>query len=160
MQKTINKIKRRLWSKLVQATRDTRLYPYIYRSYWHYCLLKREGIGDVYYAARPNPGAGIGHQLANWIAGYWYAKQFGVKFAHLPFSTEAWESFLGFGDGEVTVAELKARGYKVRRLPLFNYNSREEFEINRAIINSYGSQRVVFIAEQDQFYKEQFGVID
>lgn len=160
MQKILNKIKGRLWYKLVQATRNTRFYPFIYRSYWHYCLFKNEVGGDVYYAARPNPGAGIGHQLANWIAGYWYAKLFGVKFAHMPFSTESWEQFFGFGDGEVTVDELKKQGYKVRKLPLFNSNIKSELELNKSIIQSYGAQKVVFVAEQDQFYRDQYGVID
>ena len=27
---------------------------------------------NQYFAAIPNRGAGIGHQLANWIAGYWF----------------------------------------------------------------------------------------
>lgn len=158
---TLNIIKRRLWSELVRATRGTRFYPFIYRSYWHYRFFAKRGDNDnIYYAARPNPGAGIGHQLANWIAGYWYAKEFGIRFAHLPFSSDAWEHFLGFGYGDVSVKELKGKGYKVRRLPLFNQNSKAEFELNRQIINSYGSQRVVFVAEQDQFYKDQYGVID
>jgi len=41
-----------------------------------------------YYTAVPNRGAGIGHQLANWIAGYWFACQFGLEFAHTPFASE------------------------------------------------------------------------
>lgn len=161
MQKIIKKIKCRLWANLVLTTRNTKFYPYLYRSYWHYRLFnKRTKSDNIYYTARPNPGAGIGHQLANWIAGYWYAQQFDIKFAHLPFSTEAWESFLGFGDGDVSVPELKKQGYKVRKLPLFNHDNKKEFELNKSIIDSYGSQQVVFIAEQDQFYKDQFGVID
>ena len=39
-----------------------------------------------FIAARPNPGAGIGHQLANWMAGYHLAKEFGLKFANIPFT--------------------------------------------------------------------------
>jgi hypothetical protein len=53
---------------------------------------------DHYFAARPNAGAGIGHQLANWIAGYLWAQQFGLKYAHIPFSNSKWEYFLGFGE--------------------------------------------------------------
>ncbi len=107
----------------------------------------------MYYAARPNPGAGIGHQMANWIAGYWYAKQFGLKFAHIPFSTKAWDDFLGFGEKEATIPQLKAMGYKVRRLPLFSEKNAVELELNRKIIQSYSSKKIAFVAEQDQFYR-------
>lgn len=57
-----------------------------YTSYRH--SLKHNGDGSCvnYIAARPNPGAGIGHQMANWIAGYHLAKVLGLKFANIPFS--------------------------------------------------------------------------
>jgi hypothetical protein len=113
-----------------------------------------------YFAARPNPGAGIGHQLANWIAGYWFARQFGLKFAHIPFSTQKWEEFLGFGVGEKRMDELKKEGYKVRKLPLFDEDKPEEIKRVKAIIRSYAGKRIVFVAEQDQYYKDQFGVKD
>lgn len=158
---TWEKIQRRFRGNLVSKTRNTSLYPYIYRSYWHYLLHRnKKSMTDIYYAARPNPGAGIGHQMANWIAGYWYARQFGLKFAYLSFSTKAWDEFLGFGEGEVSVEELRSKGYKVRHLPLFQDGNDEEIELNRKIIRSYGGQKVVFIAEQDQFYRDQYGVID
>ena len=157
----ISKIKGRLWGNLVSRTRHSKVYPYIYRSYWH-CLLRQSDKGTnatCYYSARPNPGAGIGHQMANWIAGYWFAKQFGLKFAHLPFSTKAWDDFLGFGQGEPPVSELKRRGYKIRRLPLFSEKNPSEVLLNKRIIQSYAGKRVVFVAEQDQFYRDQYGVM-
>src|SRR5690606_17198511 len=126
----IDKVKRRVWSKIVTRSRKTVIYPYLYRSFWHYKFVKaNKGINrGGYLAARPNPGAGIGHQMANWIAGYWWAKQFGLEFAHIPFSTSEWETFLGFGDGEKTVMGLIKDGYKKRTLPLFNENRTEEIE--------------------------------
>ena len=159
---TCDKIRRRLWGELVRHTRHSSFYPYIYRSYWHLLFHKarNEPNTTCYYAARPNPGAGIGHQMANWIAGLWYAKQFGLKFAHLPFSTPQWENFLGFGIGEKTVKELKRERYKVRKLPLFQETNEKEVELNRRIIQSYAGRKVVFIAEQDQFYRNQYGVMD
>lgn len=159
---TYDKIKRKLWATIVARIRNKSYYPYLYRSYWHYLLHnnKTDKNSTCYYAARPNPGAGIGHQMANWIAGLWYAKQFDLKFAHLPFSTPQWEDFLGFGVGEKTVQELKKQGYKTRKLPLFNENNTPEVELNRKIIQSYAGEKVVFIAEQDQFYRDQYGVID
>lgn len=160
---TYSKVKRKLWGKLVHYTRHSKFYPYIYRSYW-YSIFHKPDINAVnttcYYSARPNPGAGIGHQIANWIAGYWYAKQFGLKFAHIPFSTKAWDDFLGFGYGEVQIEALKQKGYKVRRLPLFSEKDAQEVELNKRIIRSYAGKRVVFLAEQDQFYRDQYGVLE
>lgn len=158
----MNKIKRRLWREIVSHTRNKSFYPYIYRSYWHYLLHKNKKDKNTtcYYTARPNPGAGIGHQLANWIAGYWFAKQFDLKFAHLPFSTHKWETFLGFREGEVSVEALVKKGYKCRKLPLFDETNVKEVELNKKIISSYSGMRIVFIAEQDQFYKNQFEVME
>lgn len=159
---TLSKIRYKLWAKLVRHTRKHSYYPYIYRSYWHYILHKNRTNKNItcYYAARPNPGAGIGHQMANWIAGLWYTRKFELKFAHLPFSTPQWEEFLGFGIGEVSVRNLKEQDYKIRKLPLFNENNITEMELNRKIIQSYAGDNVVFIAEQDQFYRDQYGVMD
>lgn len=158
----ISKVKAKLWSYLVSNTREKSLYPYIYRSYWHY-LLHKQNIKHnnfFYYGARPHPGAGIGHQMANWIAGYWFAKKFGLKFAHIPFAQISWDQFLGFGDNEETAKELiDNQRFKKVLLPQFNeFNNNEVILVNN-IIASYYPQRVVFIAEQDQYYRDQFGVM-
>lgn len=159
---TYDKVKRKLWATIVACTRNKSYYPYIYLSYRHYLFHKNKTDKNTtcYYAARPNPGAGIGHQMANWIAGLWFSRQFSLKFAHLPFSTPQWEKFLGFGVGEKTVQELKKQGYKTRKLPLFQENNAAEMELNRKIIQSYAGKKVVFVAEQDQFYQDQYGVMD
>lgn len=159
---TNDKIVGKLRFLKIKYFRKTFLYPYLYLSYWHYLLYKYNSTCDntCYYTARPNPGAGIGHQIANWIAGLWYARQFRLKFAYLPFSTKQWDDFLGFGEGETTVAELKSKGYKIRRLPLFNENNKKEVELNKNIIQSYAGKKIIFIAEQDQFYKAQYGVME
>ena len=71
----------------VTKLRNTCLYKYCYPSYWHLLLVRKSGItnkDELYFSARPNPGAGIGHQMANWIAGYWFAKLFGLHYAHIP----------------------------------------------------------------------------
>ncbi len=157
-----HKAKKRIWNILIRFTRDKKIYPYIYRSFWHYLIFRNDQITEnnntSYYSARPNRGAGIGHQLANWIAGYWYAKQFNLKFAHLPFSNSKWENFLGFGDDEVKVEELAKNGFKIRMLPLFGWNNFDEFELNKLIIRSYTGKKVIFVAEQDQYYMQQYGV--
>jgi len=157
------KIKRRTWDKLVFRLRNKALYPKIYKSYWHARFHEpvKGGFPVNYYTAVPNPGAGIGHQIANWIAGYWYAGQFGLKFAHISFAQEIWETFLGFGEGEVTVDELvKKHRYQRVLLPLFDEFNPDEIVLIKEIIHSYCDKKVVFVAEQDQFYRDQFGVMD
>lgn len=155
---TKDKIQRRLHSKF-----KTLFGVIAYPSYWHYRfhgLVDKVDTSNFYFAARPNPGAGIGHQMANWIAGYWYARQLGLKFAHISFSTEKWEWFLGFGEREISVVKLKQQGWKVRRIPLFMEEQSETIKLVKRIMSSYSGQKVVFIAEQDQFYKDQYGVIE
>jgi hypothetical protein len=110
---------------------------------------------DHYFAARPNAGAGIGHQLANWIAGYLWAQQFGLKYAHIPFSNSKWEYFLGFGEEETKVEDLLKEGYKKILLPFFDQHNDKEIAQVQRIIKSYSNQKVVFIAEQDQDYTNQ-----
>lgn len=156
------KIEQKLRKTIVHYTRNKSFYPYLYKSYWHYLFHKNETGSNTscYYSARPNPGAGIGHQIANWIAGYWFAQQFRLKFAHIPFSTKKWDDFLGFGYGNPQVEDLKKKGYIIRRLPLFDEKNNAEILLNKRIIQSYEGKRVVFVAEQDQFYHDQFGVIE
>ena len=156
------KIKRKLWAKLVSSTRNTSIYLYLYKSYWYSLFKKSRKEGNtsqIYFTAQPNLGAGIGHQMANWIAGYWFAKQFDLSFAHIPFSTEKWEYFLGFGLGEPQVNELLKKGYKKRRLPLFKEGNLKEVERIKKIISYYSGCKVVLICEQDQFYRNQYGVM-
>lgn len=157
-----HKARKRLWYIIVNRTKKSRFYPLLYLSFWHYLLTRNKSLDtlSLYYSARPNSGAGIGHQMANWIAGYWYAQRFGLRFAHIPFSSNKWEEFLGFGYGEISAQKLKLKGFKTRLLPLFEDGNQEGFEVNKKIIQSYAGKKVVFIAEQDQFYAQQYGVMD
>lgn len=71
------KIPRKLRNFWVSRLRHSCVYKYCYKSYWYYLLHNNKlnaSKKNLYFAARPNPGAGIGHQMANWIAGYWFAK--------------------------------------------------------------------------------------
>jgi len=160
----IYKIKKRTWGTIVSKARKKSYYYKLYLSFWHQLIQtpdqhKTQIIN--YFTAIPNSGAGIGHQLANWIAGYWFAGQFGLKFAHTPFSIEKWENFLGFGENEISAKELiKNHGYKKVRLPLFDENNIKEIDLIKRIIASYLDKKVVFVAEQDQFYRDQFGVME
>lgn len=157
------KIKRKIWGILVSKSRNKQVYPFLYRSYWNY-LLKNKSENKLdyssFFSSIPNPGAGIGHQIANWIAGYWFAQQFDVQFAHMPFSNQKWEDFLGFGEDEKSVKDLvNKNGYKKVTIPLFRENDENEISRIKNIINSYRNQKVIFICEQDQFYKDQFRVM-
>lgn len=157
-----NKIKKKIWEKIVKHFRPTFFYFFLYKSYWHFLLKKRISTAQNsnYFAAYPNVGAGIGHQLANWIAGYWFAKKFSLNFAHVSFPNNEWEFFLGFGENEIKVDSLTAnKEYKKILLPLFDEDKKREVDLIQNIINSYSLQKIVFIAEQDQFYRDQFGNI-
>lgn len=147
---------------MVKSLRNTGFYQLLYPSYWHY-LIHRKNLKQnmtCYYSAVPNPGAGIGHQIANWIAGYWFAEQFGLKYAHTPFSDENWERFLGFGDDETRTRDLIRNGHRIIRLPLFNEFKPKEVQLNQCIIGSYINNKIIFVAEQDQFLKDQFKVMN
>ncbi|MDD2799759.1 MAG: hypothetical protein PHV20_14310 [Bacteroidales bacterium] len=161
IKKIVRKIKKKAWEKLVSKLRHTNLYPYIYVSYWH-CLLinPKDSKSRSYFSAIPNAGAGIGHQMANWIAGYWFAKQFELQFAHIPFTGNGWDDFLGFGVSEESVTDLIKKGYHKVKLPLFDESNEEEILLIKKIIASYQGRKTIFIAEQDQFYEDQYGVAE
>src|SRR5476651_2091174 len=104
----VKKLRAFIWWRVVTYSRSKSYYPKIYKCYWHtlYATSKIKEPETQYFSAIPNPGAGIGHQMGNWIAGFWFAKQFNLKFAHIPFANARWETFLGFGQDEITLNEL------------------------------------------------------
>lgn len=158
----IQKVNRRAWTELRSRLKGT-AYLLSFKSYWHYVINKSK-VNQIntscYFAARPHIYAGIGHQMANWIAGLWFAKQFGLKLANIPFSTDKWDQFLGFGTGEVQYYELIKQGYKVRRLPTFHENNQQEFDLTKAIISTYSNTKTILLAAQDQGYFDQYGVME
>lgn len=150
---------------LIAKTRNKQYYYRLYPSYRY--AIKHPAAGNKntdhvnYLAARPNPDSGIGHQMANWIAGYYFAQVLGLNFAHMPFASAKWENFLGFGEGERTLKDLvKRQHFKKVRIPHFNEANEAEMTAIREIVDAYADQRVVFLCEQDQFYKAQFGVME
>lgn len=158
----VEKAKRKFRNKWVSNLRNKKTYKYLYCSYWHSRVFRKKNgseLSTLYFAARPNPGAGIGHQMANWIAGYWFAKYFDLNFAHIPFSSSKWESFLGFYQEEKTISELTKEGYHIVRLQEFDECNKEEESLINNIIKSYAGEKVIFLAEQDQFYHDQYGVM-
>lgn len=160
MRDLMTKAKRRIRGEWVRRLRQHPVYPWLYPSQWHgrYGNPGATKNPPNFLTAIPHPGAGIGHQLANWIAGYWFAKEFGLRFAHWPFASEAWDRFLGMGEGEPRVAEVVGQGYRKRYFPLFDETNPDEVANIRRIIASYADSKVVFVMEQDQFYAAQHGV--
>lgn len=159
----VEKCKRRAWGSVVGFFRDKPVYPLLYRSWWRSRFIRPtvKVPTQQYLTAIPNPGAGIGHQMANWIAGFWFARQFGLPYAHIPFSSSKWEQLLGFGEGEPRVEDLiRTQGYRKVWLPLFDEFNYVEVERIRKIIEFYRGRKVVFVLEQDQFYRDQFGVMN
>lgn len=161
MKKNIKIIKEKIRQRIV-LKKDRTSRKYLYSSYWKGIVNKNSDstvTENMFFSSVPNVGAGIGHQLANWIAGYWFAKQFKLKFAHIPFSNSTWEEFFGFYQNEVLFSELVKKGYKVVRIPIFDEHNENEIEMIRNIISAYSGKKIVFLSEQDQFYQEQYGVI-
>ena len=157
------KLLRKINAKVVAIFRAKSYYAMIYASWWHALFhkpsFKVQSI--AYLAAVPNPGAGIGNQMANWIAGLWFARVFDLDHAHIPFSTPQWEALLGFGEGKVSLEFLvKNNGYRKVSLPLFDEFNQLEVKQIKKIIASYNNQKIIFVLEQDQFYRDQFGVIE
>lgn len=161
----IKKIKIKFWNYIVRNTKDNTLYPLLYKSYWYYLFSKNgESSGDKsnsvnYYTVIPNPGAGIGHQMANWISGYWFSEQFNLKHIHTPFSNVEWDVFLGLGENEMRLSDVIEAGYKKVRLPLFDEKNRSQVQLQKKIIDSYRGSKIVFIGALDQFYEDQYGVL-
>ena len=159
-----DKVRRRICRNIYKHTHSWSKSYFLYRSYWHY-LFHHPNKGKTnttqYYSARPNPRAGIGHQMANWNAGYWWARQFGLSFAHIPFVKQTWDDFLGFGLGEKKVSDLiDKEGYKLIKLPKFDGNYEKEVTLQQSIISSYIGRKIVFVAEQDQGYHDQYGAME
>lgn len=159
--KIIQKLLFKSRSTIVRFSRYKFYYPWLYKSYWKAQFRSNNSNLDIiqYMSAVPNPGAGIGHQMANWNAGYWFAKQFNLPFAHISFSKKSWEDFLGFGYNEVTVKQLvNSKGYKKIKIPLFDEKNNDEVSRTKKIIESFKGSKVIFICELDQAYQAQYGV--
>jgi hypothetical protein len=155
------KFKRKIRSVVVNKIDDTFLKFRLYKCYLHYKLNKaQQATPEIqkthYLYLKPNYGAGIGHQLANWNAGLYFAGYFKVNFAHYPFSSAKWDSFLGFGEGEEKVADLAVQGFKTVNLPRFDSENQDEIDLIGKIINSYKQKNVLFSLETDQGYMRQF----
>ena len=157
------KLRQRTRSEFLRRASKTSLYPYFYSATWRakFSWLKHpDNSPDKFITAVPNAGAGIGHQMANWIAGLYAAEFFGLRFAHSPFPAPEWEAFLGLGGTDPLAKDLvNSQGYRKVRLPRFDFKKPEEVARVRRIITSY-TGKVCFFCEMDQFFREQHQVIE
>ena len=160
----LSKIQRKLWGTLVKLSRNSKIYHYLYKSYWHYLCSNRKIHSDDkdnnFLTGKPNPGAGIGHQLSNWMAGYHFAKRFNLRYAYSEFSNKAWDSFFDFGIDESNSKKLLREKHKKVLLPLFDESDESEVILVKNIIKSYQYKNVVFFLEQDQFLKNLYKASD
>lgn len=161
----IEKIWHHAMHRSVYRMRRYRFYPYLYPATLRAALRpsRHSGHPDAgevsnFMTALPNPGAGIGHQIANWLAGYWFARQFGCRYAHASFPNRSWDELLGFGRGETSIEEAEAAGYRRIRLPLFDEDNAEEVARIRRIVTAHSGRHVIFVLERDQFYRAQHNV--
>lgn len=157
------KAQRKINTVFYNAVANTPFQFYLNRSYWRYKLLNDSKIKDkdffeeYYIAQKPNYGAGIGHQLANWNSGYHHAQSFKTGFAHFPFSSNKWEEFLGFGQNEVKANDLiKRSDIKKVQLPLFDDTNPAHLAVIGNILKSYNNKRTLFLLAQDQGYDRQY----
>ena len=157
MKEFVFKLHSKMHRLLVVSQRERKYYFWLYKSYWHMLFSSSKKTSDnKFLSARPNPGAGIGHQISNWISGYTLAKSWNIKYACIPFSyinnpfvANTWNELLGFSDGEVKIDSLIRSGYKVVLLPLFDENNEKEITVIKKIIDSYQGRKI-FLLEQDQ----------
>lgn len=159
-----NKVTYRLKGIYLSKVENTLLQFRSFRCYWHF-LLSNKGSAikpkEHYITQKPNPGAGIGHQLANWNSGYYFASYFHKNFAHSAFSDPQWEAFLGFGEKEQSALSLmNDRSFKKINLPRFDSTNASHIELIGRIIHSYSKDKVLFLLAQDQGYVKQYETMD
>lgn len=152
---------RKLRSEFVTKINNTFFQFRAYPCYWHYLVTKgnryKNNNKEKFITQKPDYGAGIGHQLANWNSGLFFSQLFGLQFAHTPFSSKKWEVFLGFGELEVLAQDLiDSSQIKKVRLPIFDAENPNEVQLIKNIIDSYSDKKILFLLEINQGYTNQF----
>ena len=168
-QEFIYKTRAYIHRKVYINQRDKSWYFYMYSSYWHMLFHKnnaQHSSDDFYLASRPNPGAGIGHQMANWLSGHMMARFYSVKYATYPFSylsdpfvPNEWDSFLGLNQNAVSAESLYQKGYKKVLLPRIDFDEKQHLDLYSRIMNSY-SGNVVFLLEMDETSNQELDDVE
>ena len=162
---TYQKVKYLLWTYFVlKKLKNTWIYFYLYRSFWHSVLnLNFNNISKNqknYMSIDVDPGAGIGHQLANYNSAIWYAKKFNLIHAHTSFPNKKWEKLLGFNYSTICLENLLNKGYKKIKLPIFKEGDLIEISKIKKIIHSYRDKKIIFFLENNQGYTKQYQVAE
>ena len=162
---TYQKVKYHLWTYFVlKKLTNTWIYFYLYRSFWHSVLnLNFNNISKNqknYMSIDVDPGAGIGHQLANYNSAIWYAKKFNLIHAHTSFPNKKWEKLLGFNYSTICLENLINKDYKKIKLPIFKEGDLIEISKIEKIIHSYRDQKIIFFLEYNQGYTKQYQVAE
>lgn len=162
---TYQKAKHLLWTYFVlKKLKNTWIYFYLYRSFWHSVLnLNFNNISKNqknYMSIDVDPGAGIGHQLANYNSAIWYAKKFNLIHAHTSFPNKKWEKLLGFNYSTICLENLINKDYKKIKLPIFKEGDLIEISKIKKIIHSYRDQKIIFFLEYNQGYTKQYQVAE
>ena len=162
---TYQKVKHLLWTYFVlKKLKNTWIYFYLYRSFWHSVLnLNFNNISKNqknYMSIDVDPGAGIGHQLANYNSAIWYAKKFNLIHAHTSFPNKKWEKLLGFNYSTICLENLINKDYKKIKLPIFKEGDLIEISKIEKIIHSYRDQKIIFFLEYNQGYIKQYQVAE
>tara|TARA_B110000977_G_scaffold39353_1_gene52817 strand:+ start:1805 stop:2812 length:1008 start_codon:yes stop_codon:yes gene_type:complete len=162
---TYQKVKHLLWTYFVlKKLKNTWIYFYLYRSFWHSVLnLNFNNISKNqknYMSIDVDPGAGIGHQLANYNSAIWYAKKFNLIHAHTSFPNKKWEKLLGFNYSTICLENLINKDYKKIKLPIFKEGDLIEISKIEKIIHSYRDQKIIFFLEYNQGYTKQYQVAE
>ena len=162
---TYQKVKYLLWTYFVlKKLKNTWIYFYLYRSFWHSVLnLNFNNISKNqknYMSIDVDPGAGIGHQLANYNSAIWYAKKFNLIHAHTSFPNKKWEKLLGFNYSTICLENLINKDYKKIKLPIFKEGDLIEISKIEKIIHSYRDQKIIFFLEYNQGYTKQYQVAE
>ncbi len=164
------RLRARIHRVIIINSKNKPYYYWLYLSYWHYRFFssrKRRSEKEQYIASRPNPGAGIGHQMANWLSGLKISRHYGLPYATYPFSdlsnpliANSWDSFLGMNDGMQSASVLYQNGWKKVLLPKIDFSDLNERRIIQNIIDSYRGSKVVFLLEMDQFAGSELESVD
>lgn len=136
---------------------------FFYKSYWHSLINKKISIKKLnskknYLSINVDPGAGIGHQIANYNSGIWFSKKFNLNHAHTSFPDTRWEKLLDFASSAANSKTILNTGYQKVLLPIFNEKNLNEISKIKKIVRSYENKKVIFFLEFNQYYKKQYEV--
>ena len=123
----LQKIKFKIKKKIIDYLFRIKINFIFYKCYWiskiRFSNIKKKKYKN-FLSIRVHPGAGIGHQLANYNAGIWFSNKFKLNHCHNKFPNKKWENLLNFSINSVNKKDLIKNNYKIIQLPRFDeFNS-------------------------------------